>query len=563
MLMEFIFLSDVSILRLQKSPSEFINSSDFPILYIVERQKSVHFFFLTFFSVGCKIMVESERMKRYLILLIIFLFPTCRSNINRTSINIGFMGGLVTLDPDMRSEVVTNSVNSNIFEPLVTTGQDMSIKPLLARSWENPNSKTWVFKLRKGVVFHNGDSLTAEDVKFSLLRARDHPLSELKGYLLKIKNINILNKNTVQIITSEPDFPFLNKLTAIPILSKRYTESKTFDYLSTHPVGTGPYKLTKCEEDKCVELTRNEHYWGKRPEIETVIFHFYKDLNKAIVDLINNKIAILDNCPLDNVDKIENNKDIELVSMPGLAVTYLGLNMDSSLLKDLRVRKAINLGINRKMLVDSIRMGFADEATQLLNSGVYGYNPFIKPAVYNTTEARRLLKEAGYENGFTMRLLYFSVRKRLGQIIRDELEKIGINVVLVPVDAKELFRNVKAGQFDCFVAYTVSKSGDAEEVFLDMVHSKDTKKGYGLLNHSRFSNKKIDVMIESLGSLSTSIERLKMMERIIVRVTDKLPYIPLYIPHDLYAKRKEVIWHPRLDRTIKVADISFAERVEK
>lgn len=493
--------------------------------------------------------------KKFLILIVLLLL-SCRSEVREDSISIGLMGELITLDPFMRSEAITYSVNSNIFESLVKFDSNMAVQPSLATSWDNPDTLSWIFHLRDGVLFHNGDTLSVGDVKFSLLRARDHPSSELRGRLLKVKSVDIIGKNTIKIITIKPDFPLLNKLVSVPILSKKYTESEDLKYLSSHPVGTGPYRFLEWNKSKYVKLTRNQHYWGQLPKIRDITFIFYTNLDTAIEDLLSGRTSILDNFPCDKIEKIKKNKDVELVYIPGFSVTYFGFNMNSPIFRKRKVRWAIYYGLNRKELIDSVRMGYAEEATQLLNPRVYGYNPKISLIPYDTIKAKELLQEAGYAGGFKIRFLFFGARKKLGGMIKRDLEKIGIDVTLVPLPAGELFEEIGKGDFDAFSASFISTSGDAEQGLCETIHSRDRKRGYGLLNHGRFSNEKIDRMIESLETLGSPNERLRMMQKILANVMDEVPSIPLFVSDNLYAKRKNIAWKPRMDRTILVSEIS-------
>jgi peptide/nickel transport system substrate-binding protein len=501
----------------------------------------------------------NDKMKKLFIFLIFLFVTSCNPEKGKKSISIGFMGSLITLDPHMRSEAVTVSVNSNIFESLVQFDVDMNVKPCLAESWKNIAPNTWLFYIRAGVLFHNLDTLSPHDIKFSLKRALEHPNSELKGNLLKVKKVEVVNKNTVEITTTELDFTLLNKLANVPILSKKYTENNDPNFLSSHPVGTGPYKFTEWEKDKYVALKRFDKYWGEIPQIEEVETIFYSDLDNAVSDLVNGYISILSNFPCNEIEKLKDCKRIELVYTPSLSVRYLGFNMNSPVLCNKKLRLAIYYGINRDKLIEEVRRGYAKKATQLLNPRVYGYNPQISQIPYDTVRARQLMKEGGVADGVKLRLLFFEARKEIAQVIKEELEKIDINVQLVPKSAKDLFKDVKKGDFDIFIASYISTSGDAEQGLCEEIHSRDVDRGYGLLNYENFSDEKIDMMIENLQSIDSPIDRLKMMKKIMACVMDELPCVPLFVSEDLYAKESSIEWKPRLDGSILVKEISFKE----
>ncbi len=499
-------------------------------------------------------------MKKLLLLVILPVLFSCAGEKGRKSVSIGFMGSFVSFDPYACSEHVTFSINTNIFESLVTSDKDMAVQPALAKSWENVDAKTWVFHLRKGVLFHNGDTLTAEDVVYSLKRAKEHPESEFKGYLMTIDGIEAVDRWTVRLRTVKTDYPLLNKIAGVAIISKEYTEQHDATYLSLHPNGTGVYMLSSWKSP--MELRAYKQYWGKQPPVEKVTFFFFEDLEEAIDHLLAGSVDILNNFPCDYIERINANDDVEIVYTPGLSVRYLGFNMHSPIFRKKEIRKAIYYALNRKALIDSVKMGFAKEATQLLNPRVYGYNPDIKPIPYDTLAAVTLLKAAGIQGRINLDLVYFAPRKKLGDMIKRDLEKVGISVTLKPLPPEELLDAIRKGRFDAYVAAFVSNSGDAEEGLLSKLHSKDSGKSFGLLNYERFSNKEIDFMIENLAEASSPTERLSMMQSIMALVMEEIPSIPLFVSEDLYAKSKYIDWKPRLDGIIRVAEISWKENPE-
>jgi peptide/nickel transport system substrate-binding protein len=499
-------------------------------------------------------------MKKLFLCLFVLVLISCGQQDGQRTVAIGFMGSFSTFDPYASSEHVTFTINANVFESLVRFDNNLAIQPALAKSWENVDPRTWIFHLREGVLFHNGDTLTAEDVEYSLLRAKDHPESEYRGYLMTIDGIEVLDRWTIKLHTVKTDYPLLNKLSGIAILSKNYTEHHDDGHLRLHPNGTGPYKLSRWKSP--MELTYFRQYWGKEPPVEKVTFYFFGDLEDAIEHLLGGKIDILNNFPCDHIEKIDESDDVELVYTPGLSVRYLGFNMRSPVFGRKEVRKAIYHALNRKALIDSVKKGYAKAATQLLNPQVYGYNPEIMPIPYDTLEATKLLRKAGLGGDLNLDLVYFAPRKKLGEMIKRDLERIGISVTLRPLPPEELLDAIKKGRFDAYVAAFVSNSGDAEEGLLSKLHSRDSKRNYGLLNYEGFKNRDVDFMIENLEEASSPSERLAMMKSIMAVVMEEIPSIPLFVSEDLYAKRKYIVWKPRLDGIIRVDEISRKDSAE-
>lgn len=499
-------------------------------------------------------------MRKLFLFLALVLLASCARKGEQGTVAIGFMGSFSTFNPYASSELVTFTVNANIFESLVRFDEHLAVQPALAESWENVNARTWVFHLREGVLFHNGDTLTAEDVAYSLLRAKEHPGSEFKGYLMTIDGIEVVDRFTIRLRTVKPDYPLLNKLSGVAILSEGYTEQHDEEYLNSHPNGTGPYQLVRWKSP--MELTYFRQYWGRKPHIEKVTLFFFSDLEEAIEQLLSGKVDILNNFPCDRIEKIDESDDVELVYAPGLSVRYLGFNMDSPVLAKKEVRRAIYHALDREALIDSVKRGYAKTATQLLNPQVYGYNPEIMPIPYDTLAAAKLLKKADADGNIDLDLVYFAPRKKLGEMIKRDLERVGISVTLKPLPIEELLETIRAGRFDAYVAAFVSTSGDAEQGLLSKIHSKDVERAYGLLNYERFENREVDFMIENLEKAASPGERLQMMQSIMAVVMEEIPSIPLFVSEDLYAKRKGVAWQPRLDGIIRIDEISRKENPE-
>ena len=301
-------------------------------------------------------------------------------------------------NPPIQAESFTLDLNSNVFEGLVRFGSDMNPEAAIAESWENLDDYTWSFHLRKGMRFSDGTPVRAEDVVSSLETALKRPFVTA-GFLLPIQSLHTVGSDRVEIRTHYP-FPML--LSHLPIgfiLPK--------DALQKNPipaVGTGPYSIERWDRGSQLILTKNRYFRGPVPAFSRVRFVIEPDANKRIEALLSGKAQIADNIPLEQIDRLQSNRKIKLVSRAGTRVLFLTFRMDRPPFSDIRLRKAIELTIDREELVRRALHGKAEVASQLVPPQVAGYNPEITVPKVDRAQAKRLLAEAGFPDGISIRL---------------------------------------------------------------------------------------------------------------------------------------------------------------
>ena len=243
-------------------------------------------------------------------------------------------------------DVNTMGINYNIFNSLVEFDNSFKLFPKLAKSWNNPDNCTWRFFLREDVKFHNGYNFTANDVKYTIDLIKDNKSHVLRDLLTEVKNVDVVNNYTVDIETYQPFPILLNKLTGIPITSKKYQEETTEKW----PIGTGAYKLVEYTQNDHITLVINENYSLGHPEIKRVIFKIIKDSEERKNAFVAKEIDIMEHVPQIDVDEILNTSGIMIKKVSNPTVWYLGFDFREfnssgfpktiNPLADVRVRKA-------------------------------------------------------------------------------------------------------------------------------------------------------------------------------------------------------------------------------
>ena len=479
-----------------------------------------------------------------------------------------------SMDPYFHSETPTNSMNKNIHDCLVDFDKDLNVHPALAVSWENPDNLTWVFKLREGVKFHDGTPFGAADVKFSIERCQTWEKSGFKATAGQIASVEVIDDATVKITTKKPFGILPRKLAQIMIMSKTFVESHEEAYLNDHANGTGPYQLKAWVKGDHLTLTANETYFRGAPAIKTVTLRPLTNDATRTSALLAGDAHIIDDVPVRDVARIDATDGVASVTRPSLRLIYLQMDHDREIstkakgpdgknpFRDARVRKAIYLGIDEPAIVQHVMNGFAEPASQFYPSAVFGYDPAIKRPAYNPDKAKAMLKEAGYPDGFTVTLDSPNDRyvndDKIAQAIASQLARIGIEVTVNAIPKKTFFPMTDRRESSFFLIGWACADGDASAFLDGIAHTHDTDRGYGRYNRGRYSNAKVDQLIESASATVDSDQRLAFMrEAQKIALVEDQAFIPLHYQVDLYAKSDKVRFVPRADHYFWYADMGW------
>mgnify|MGYP000870771594 CR=1 FL=1 len=472
---------------------------------------------------------------------------------DKTEVVIALRGMPLTLMPHRRAETITTMVQSNLFEGLAGLDRDMKLVPLLAASWENPDLLTWQFRLRRGVTFHDGSPLTADDVVFSILRARDDPNSVRHSNCAVIATVTRIDDYTVRLTTTRPDPVLLHRLRTVFILPRRTFERLGEEAFARTPVGTGPYRLVKETPGREIRLAAHDAYWGGPPAFPAARFIRFQSaedveslLRRGAVDMAADispaAAAALSARPVTSM---------EIIRHRGLVIRYLAMDTRVKPFQDVRVRRALALAVDRPALVLKLRDGYGTPANQYVSQSVFGFNPKLPELPYDPDGARRLLAEAGHPDGVTLTLLLPREHRDVGEELRRQMAPAGFRIQLNILEREDYWRAADSAPF--FFMGGVSDTGDASDIFEDMIHS--TTGTYGRDNGGRFHAPEIDRLIEGLSELWNRTQRLAALQETMARTMAEMPRVPLIAEDTVFVQSARIVRSPRVDNYVLVREI--------
>jgi peptide/nickel transport system substrate-binding protein len=350
-------------------------------------------------------------------------------------LKIAMAADVTTVDPHFFNLFPNNNIAEHIFDKLVQMDPDSKMIPGLATSWKTVDPQTWEFKLRKGVKFHDGSELTAEDVVFSIDRVPLVPNSPgpFSAYTKAIVSKQIVDPYTIRFKYATP-YPLApNDLSTIYIVSKKVaTGATTEDFNSGKAaIGSGRYKLVKYVNGDRVDLVRNDAYWGDKPGYEKVTFKIIKNESARVAALLSGDVDAIEQPPTADFARIKADPKFTVTSKISHRVIYFnfdhldrqspfitgkdGKPLAKNPLLDPRVRHAISKAINRPAIAQSVMEGQAIPSGQLVSATLFGNVPTLKADAYDPEGAKKLLAEAGYPEGFNL-----TIHGPSGRYVNDE-----------------------------------------------------------------------------------------------------------------------------------------------
>lgn len=456
---------------------------------------------------------------------------------------------ILSLDPNQEAESVTDSVLFNVHEPLVGLDEDLKFRMVLAESYEHPSPERWRFRLRKGVRFHDGTPLSAETVREALLGVRQGPRQEASLFLSQIRDIVVTGPDTVDLVTREPRAI----LASLPFL---YISRKGADGTF---VGTGPYRVSQWARGKKIVLERFDEYWGGRARFRNVQFVPVATADDRLARLQRGEADIAYGLTPEQATRPT--PGVSFVRRAGLSVFFLSLNVrdkPGNPYRDLRVRKALHLALDRQALLDTALEGTGAVATQPIAPLVFGFNPELPVPARDLAAARRLLAEAGHAQGFRTRLDFGLGRVRFAELLRDQLAEVGVTVELNPLPVEALYERAEGGQSEIVLAGWDCSTGVASEFFEYCLHTP--RQGYGIGNYGGYSNPVIDEIAETNAAILDQRKRQAVLQRAAAVAMADLPVLPLFVEDDIYGTRPGLFFKPRADSEVRLFDVHEVDR---
>jgi peptide/nickel transport system substrate-binding protein len=374
-----------------------------------------------------------------------------------------------TLDPIKALSNPSVNAVTQIIEPLFKANAKGQIEPWLAvGSKQSPDGLTWTFKLRPGVKFTNGKPMTAEDVVFSIEAVRAS--EEWTSMFEPVTNVRAASASTVTVTTKQPvaGLPAELSLFAAGIVPKDYGGVSESEF-AEHPVGTGPFELSSWKHGHSLTLSRNPHYWKKgQPLLDQVVFESAPEVNSRTTQLQGGELDVMASPDWSQLSGLEADPELNVGVYAMGYLDYISLNQRIPLFKDKRVREAVNLALEREGIVKAALYGYGETAGPWIQPAIKGHDESIKPVAQNVAKAKSLLSEAVAADGVApkMTLLFFSgdtYYSTVAQVAQQDLEEVGFQVTLQPLDESTVISQISAGKYDAVLLYYSSDVADPSE----------------------------------------------------------------------------------------------------
>lgn len=448
-----------------------------------------------------------------------------------------------SLDPAGSNDVPSSVVQANIYETLVNRDDENNIIEGLATEWEAIDDSTYEFKLREGVKFHDGEAFTADAVKANLDRIRDPEVASPRFFLFEmISNVEVVDEHTVRITTEYPFAPLLAHLShnGGAIASPKSIEAdyaamedgqEVGSVISEEPIGTGYFKFDSWNPGSEIKLVKNDDYWGDKVHVDSVVFKVIPESTTRNADLERGFVHVTDPVQPIEVAEINAGDYATVLQKPSSSLSYVGFNAEKEPFNDPKVRQAISMMVNKEEMIEGVYEGFGIPAKGPLAPGIFGYNDDAQPIEYNVEEAKKLLAEAGYADGFKTTIWTNDNPQRIDTaiILQNSLKELNIEVEVEQMEFGTYLDKTAEGEHDMFILGWSNPTGDADYGMYALFHS--TQKG-NPGNRTFYENAEVDRLLDEGRRESDPDTRLTIYNEIQEHLIDDAPMV--YIHHQEY-----------------------------
>jgi peptide/nickel transport system substrate-binding protein/oligopeptide transport system substrate-binding protein len=452
-----------------------------------------------------------------------------------------------SLDPALSTDVPTGRVVAYVFDGLTSFTPEARVEPALAERWEvTPDGSRYTFHLRRGVTFSDGTTLAAKTVVSSWMRALDPkmkggsvvPLQPIRGArdfaagkATTVSGLSAPNDSTVVVQLEEP-LGIFPKLLAMPVASILVVPPNAS---AERFAGSGPWRLVEWKHDDYLLFAKNQNYWGGAPKADSLRARIISEPSTAVAEFESGNVDVL-LIPASETQQWEDDeskRDI-LMSVPALQLVYIGINTTRGPLKDARVRQAINLAIDRKLIAQRLVSGRGRLAAGVIPPSLGGADTLRAPYPFDPARAKQLLQQAGYRNGIDVELWVGSnpVYGRMAETVQAYLSQAGIRTKIVQRESAAAREAARKGQTDMILKDWYADYPDAENFLYPLLHGAN--KGPGG-NVSFFENTEFDRLVTQARREPDEAKR-----DVLYRQADSLafveaPMVFLYFYNELYA----------------------------
>lgn len=481
------------------------------------------------------------KLKKYVIQVILLisallLLVSCESEAPKTQqekpIQIALTQDMRSFDPILTSDIYSEAVLRCVYTSLYDFDENMQLRPKLVKESKVIDDCTWLIEIHDGVKFHDGSTLTAADVVFSIERAltgeRTQKLLEM------VERVEQVDNTHFYLVSKQPYSELLTLFAKAEtsIVSKAVVEAEGYDF--TQPVGTGPFRLLSRKENELIQLERFDDCFLGPAVSQFLNFAVLVTEQERTAAFLNGNVDVLFSVSAYDCNKIKLTPGVQLFTRPSTKIEYLSLNNTHPPLDDPRVRLAINYAIDRESITTHVYHGYSVAASSLIPEGVMGFLP--DQISYDPEKARTLLKEAGMEDGFAFTVIAIdTIRKNTMEYIKLDLAKVGITLNYDLVTMQEAVERMNANTHDGILVGWAFNS-DPNSVLPLIIGTGSGK----TMNSSNYSNPEVDALLAECRAEPDADRRRQQYEEVNATVVRDSPIIVLQNPMVLCAAHENI-----------------------
>ena len=498
---------------------------------------------------------------------------------SRSTLRIGMAADITSVDPHLSNISPNNQIGWHVFEALTHVDDNARLVPGLASSWRAVDPRTWEFKLRPNVKFHDGTTLAARDVLASIERARKLANGQFAGFTRTIIAAEAPDALTVRLRTAAPYATLPHDLNSIFIIPARLVNASSEDFNAGRAmIGSGPWRFERYARGDRVELSRFDSHRDalRNSNWSRLVFRILSNDPSRSAALLAGDVDIIEQVPPADLEKLNKNNNLTLARKTSWRTVFLQLDHSrersphitdrkggaiANPLRDVRVRTAISKAINRTAIAARVMEGAAVPAAALVSPQIFGHPPAkdLSPESFDAEAARKLLVEAGYPEGFNLTLHAPNNRyvndDQLAQAVAQMLTRIGIITKVEVMPANVYFTRARNGEFS--VAMLGWGSFSADLALRSLLMTPSAEKGLGTWNWGGYANPRLDQLVER--SLSTTEEGKReelAREAMLLAMRDRAAIV-LHHQISTWAMKSGLKLQPRTDEYTLAGSLSL------
>jgi ABC-type transport system substrate-binding protein len=488
------------------------------------------------------------RFSLCLCVFVVLFFAGCSRKPDPNTLVMIMESSPTNLDPRVGVDAQSERIDELLFDSLVHRDEHFNLKPWLAESWEIPDPLTYIFHLRYGVCFHDGQLLTARDVKWTFDSLISGKLRSAKASTYApVDRIEAPDEYTIVFHLTQPFAPLLWNLSDGAIGIVPYGSGEDFN---RHPIGSGPFRFVSAQQDKEVIIERNPDYWSTPAKLQRVQFKVIPDATTRALELRKQSADVAINAlTADTVVTLQRDRDLTVMESPGTIYAYLAMNLRDPILKDVRVRRAIAYTINVQPIIHYLLRDQGQPAYSVLPPQHWAYDGDIQKYPHDPVLAKKLLDDAGYRpvNGvrfhITMKTSTEESTRLLAAVLQQQLREVGIALDIRSFEFATFFADITKGAYQFHSLRWVGGNLDPD-IFEHIFGSNSFAPKRA--NRTFYSNPRVDELILEGRSTLDQQKRKGIYDQIQQLLAEDLPYINLWYLDN-------VLVHTRRVRGIEVS----------